>query len=432
MKTRILFLTHEPLGSRMAGPAIRAYELAKQLCSIGEVTLASSQAVDLENPALKIVSFGDETAQLKALVAQQDILVVQGLMLDRFPFLAKQGKYLVVDLYDPYLFESYPTYLEQSDQALFLRHWEAQNQQMLAADYSICASERQQDLWLGRYCALGRLVPELYRITPSFKSLIGMVPFGLPELPPTDPSPRIKGVIPGIERDDLVLLWGGGIWNWFDPLTIMRALATLERDDIKLFFMGTGHPNPEQSSMRMLNETLALAEGLGLRDRRVFFNPDWVPYQERHHYLLEADAGVSAHFDSIETRFSFRTRILDYLWSGLPILATEGDSMADLIERHGLGLTMPTGDVKAWQSAILKIAQSPETRAQMRSQVQRIAPQYTWSEAAKPLLEYCAAPYHTPKEKLHSSTVKTALRVLKEQGLTGFTQKAIAKIARAR
>src|SRR5664280_3299763 len=46
------------------------------------------------------------------------------------------------------------------------------------------------------------------------------------------------------------------------------------------------------------------------------------PYTERSDHLLDADVGVSTHFDHVETEFSFRTRILDYLWTGLPIVAT--------------------------------------------------------------------------------------------------------------
>ena len=40
-----------------------------------------------------------------------------------------------------------------------------------------------------------------------------------------------------------------------------------------------------------------------------------MPYDERADYLLDADVGVSTHFPHIETEFSFRTRILDYLWA---------------------------------------------------------------------------------------------------------------------
>ena len=74
--------------------------------------------------------------------------------------------------------------------------------------------------------------------------------------------------------------------------------------------------------MAMAAEAVALAEELGLRDRVVFFNFGWVPYAERGRYLLEADVAVSAHFDDIETRFAFRTRFLDCLWAGLPVVTT--------------------------------------------------------------------------------------------------------------
>ena len=56
--------------------------------------------------------------------------------------------------------------------------------------------------------------------------------------------------------------------------------------------------------------------------------------------------------DHLETRFSFRTRMLDYLWATLPIVCTRGDHFAELVEREGLGLTVPYGDPEALAAAI--------------------------------------------------------------------------------
>ena len=39
----------------------------------------------------------------------------------------------------------------------------------------------------------------------------------------------LKGVVPGIGADDKVILWGGGIYNWFDPLTLIRAVDRLRQ-----------------------------------------------------------------------------------------------------------------------------------------------------------------------------------------------------------
>ena len=153
----------------------------------------------------------------------------------------------------------------------------------------------------------------------------------------------LKGVVAGIGENDRVLLWPGGIWNWFDPLTVIDAVAELarRRDDVRLFFLGLRHPNPTRAR-----------DGGGAAGRRTrggssacatapcSSTRSWVPYEERGAYLLEADLGVSAHFDDLESRFAFRTRLLDCFWAGLPVVTTRGDSLGDLVERRGLGATV--------------------------------------------------------------------------------------------
>ena len=106
---------------------------------------------------------------------------------------------------------------------------------------------------------------------------------------------------------------------------------------MRLFFLGVQHPNPNVPEMRMVVEARDLATELGLIDRHVFFNEEWVAYDDRQNYLLDADIGVSTHFHHVETEFSFRTRILDYLWAGLPFVTTAGDSFADLTTSTPLG-----------------------------------------------------------------------------------------------
>ena len=171
--------------------------------------------------------------------------------------------------------------------------------------------------------------------------MINVVPFGISDEHPTATRKVLKGVVPGIGEDDKVILWGGGVYNWFDPLTLIHAVDRLRTrvPDVRLFFMGMKHPNPSVPAMQMASRTRRLAQDLGLVGEYVFFNEEWVAYTERQNFLLEADIGVSTHLDHVETAFSFRTRILDYLWTSLPIVATSGDSFADLIEHHGLGIT---------------------------------------------------------------------------------------------
>ena len=96
------------------------------------------------------------------------------------------------------------------------------------------------------------------------------------------------------------------------PRTVIRGVAELgrERDDVRLVFMGTTHPNPTIAQRARASEAMSCAGELGVLDRVVFFNEGWVPYDQRGAYLLEADVGVSAHRETVESRLAFRTRIL--------------------------------------------------------------------------------------------------------------------------
>ncbi|WP_124344700.1 glycosyltransferase, partial [Cellulomonas algicola] len=135
-----------------------------------------------------------------------------------------------------------------------------------------------------------------------------------------------------------------------------------------------------------------LAEELGLVGTHVFFNEDWVRYEDRADYLLDADVGASCHFLHVETEFSFRTRILDYLWAGLPIVATEGDGFAELIDAEGIGRTVPAEDVDALADALETMLVDTAAAADVRAAVERVARSFTWPVVLEPLVEFCRAP----------------------------------------
>jgi glycosyltransferase involved in cell wall biosynthesis len=402
-RRKVLCITLEPISQQMAGPAIRAVELGKQLSDQCDVTVFSPVAkaftVDYP-PSFSIV--GDlSKQQVYELAQSHDILFIQANVLKPYPELARLDKYMVVDLYDPYLLSLLAQWKEEPVTAASsykLMH-QILEKHMASADFSVCASERQRDYWLGRYCGIGRLTPEMYEFDPSFRKMIDIVPFGLPSQPPVSSEPAIKGKVPGINSDDFVLLWGGGIWEWFDPLTVIQAVAKASKQNprVKLFFMGWKSPNPQVPLMEMAIRSKKLAEELGVLNKQVFFHDGWVAYEDRINYLLDTDLAVSAHFDLPETRFSFRTRILDYLWAGLPVATTRGDELADLIAKQPAGEAIDYGDVDGWVNFIAKIANDPQLQQRYRDGSKALAQQFTWNKAAAKLKEFCANPYHSPR-----------------------------------
>ncbi|AMY11759.1 N-acetylglucosaminyl-diphospho-decaprenol L-rhamnosyltransferase [Luteitalea pratensis] len=414
IRPHVLLLTHESLRINMSGPAIRVLEMARALSRTARVTVCAPAPLEVRDDRVALVPFDPaRPAALKAQAETADALIVQGFALTSYPFLSELVCPIVADLYCPFTIE----HLEQhraagalvpssheSDAASILA---VQNAQLQQADYFICASERQRDFWIGTLHTAGRVNPRTLARDPDLRSLIDVVPFGLPSEPVALAADRaresrlrrglpagvMKGVHPGVRSTDRVLLWGGSLLDWQDPETLIAAVSQLARtrDDVKLFFMGVKHPNPQVAPMAVVERSRRLAESLGVAGSYVIFN-DWVPYDERALYLMEADLGVSTHHAHLETRYAFRTRMLDYLWARLPIVCTEGDHFGDLVRARGLGRAVPPGDPDALAVAIAEMLDAEPMRRTARETLGTVADAMTWDRVVEPLRQWCADP----------------------------------------
>lgn len=438
-RTRVLVVTGEPLSDKLAGPAIRAWEMAAALSTGHDVRLVSTAGLsDVNDPRFEI-AFA-QAGTLRQHTDWADVIVFQGFLLEGAPWLIDSDKILIADIYDP-------MHLEQLEQAKDLGDdgrreaissvTEVLNRQLARADFFLCASEKQRDFWVGQLAILGRINPLTLGADEDLDSLIAVVPFGVQDEAPRQKRHGIRGVVPGIGREDKVIVWGGGVYNWFDPLTLVRSIARLapEHPDIRLYFMGMKHPNPGVPDMRIAWETKQLSEELGLTDRYVFFNSGWVPYADRADVLMDADVGVSTHFEHVETAFSFRTRMLDYLWADLPIVATTGDSFGDVLDSEGLGRGVPPQDVEALADALEEMLYDESAAAAARVEIGRFAERLRWSEVLKPLLDFAAHPHrardlvlsgsatgsglHAHAYPAHKPTVRGDLKLIRDYMSTG-------------
>ncbi len=431
MPTRLLIISHEAPGERMSGPAIRYWQLAHALAAHGPVMLAVPGAPLLTSTTVQLAGYDRATGHgLAALLAACDVYLVAGYLLRHYPALARAPQPCVVDLYDPFVLENLEIHVDRPlpDQAAQHRVDLAVQVELLArGDFFVCASEQQRDFWLGMLSGAGRLNPYTFAADPTLRALIDVVAFGVPDAPPTQQRAALKGVVPGIAATDQVLYWGGGLWEWFDPLTAVRAVAALAPrwPALRLFFAGTRHPNPAVPPVRRVAETRALSDQLGLTGRHVFFGADWVPYAERANYLLDADVALSLHHDHVETRFSFRTRLLDYLWTGRPMVLTTGDKLGAEFAAQGLARLVPPGDVAAVAAAVEAWLQTPAAElAALKKNAQAAAQARAWSQVVTPLVAFCRAPHAAPDRlapaappRLSLGLVGQAWHTLRTRGL---------------
>ena len=438
MRARVLVLSSEPIGERMAGPAIRAVELARVLAREHDVTLAAPGVALPRTTALRRGTVLDKSAQsgsiqdgpsipdgitplnagfsdYEALVAAahaHDVVVAQELPPTLLGRLAELPARLVLDLYNPIVIEVLEAVAARTERAQRRIHGLIAARalaQCAVADLVLCASERQRDLWLGGMALGGLIELDAYRRDPSLRSLVEVVPFGIPEAPPPEPAGAIRAVFPAIGEGERVLLWAGGIWGWLDAATPIRAMAQVR--DAHLVFMGIGRPGlaeSGQASFAVRARELARAEGLD--GERVHFNEGWVPYSERGAWLAEADLGVSAHLEHLEARFSFRTRILDYLWAGLPVVASSGDALGDMVADRGLGRAVEPGDVDAFATACAALLDDSGKYEAARARIEELRPHLVWSEAARPLVEWCARAGELPPRRPRRDVLRRAAR----------------------
>ena len=378
----------------MGGSGIRAYELARALRPHADVVIAAPRPREPAEPrALEVpVHEYDFLHQrgLRPVLDGADFVVAQ----PPWPHIARElersGARLVFDLYNP---EPLEVLEHARRRGATVRRVAATLTVDRIADalhrghHVMCASEKQRDLYLGAMLAARLIAPAPYDRDPSLRSLIDVVPFGVPRQPPRPGSDAIRARFPEIAADDEVVLWNGGIWSWLDAPTAVRAAALLaeRRPGTRLVFMagaGTG------AAAAAAEEARRVASELGVLGGVVLFNDRWVSYESRADWLLAADCGVSTHHEHLETRFAFRTRLLDCFWAGLPVVCTRGDELADRVERDGLGAAVPERDPAALADALERVLD--QGRAAYTQPLADAAADLAWDRVTAPLARWIA------------------------------------------
>jgi hypothetical protein len=415
---RVLVVSPDVVNSRMAGPGIRYWELAHVLGRHLDVTLAVPGQCDMAGEGFRVACY--ETGQretLQPMVSGADVVVASGYILHEFPSLKQVDKPLAIDLYDPFIIENLHFHADKPllDRAtIHSNDLSVVNDQLQAGDFFICASEKQRDYCLGLLMANNRVNPYTWDRDRALRQLIDVVPFGLRSRRPRSGGPGLKGHHPGIAADDRVILWGGGIWEWLDPLTAIRAMQQVTQTcpKAKLFFIGTNHPNTNFPASRMASRAIELSRELGMLNRCVFFN-DWTPYQEREQYLVEADVGISLHYDHLETRLAFRTRLLDYFWAGLPIVTSRGDALSEVVAREELGHVVDFEDVDGVAAALIELLSLQDVKTSFAPAFARVAERFAWERVAEPLVAFCRAPWFAA-DKGEDTSIHTGVITMPE------------------
>ncbi|HEX4345071.1 MAG TPA: hypothetical protein VHZ31_05870 [Solirubrobacteraceae bacterium] len=394
-RPQVLFICPDAVGERMSGLGIRYVELARALAPHAAVTVASGSPDSTPVDDVATAAYDVHAPhRLRPLIARADAIVVP----PQWPLVARWLRgcdaRVIHDVYTPEALETAQLFAGRPPRLRRLMvSWalDRQHDALSSAHHLVCASERQRDLWIGALLATRRIDPARCDADPGLREAIDVVPFGTSSaIPRRSSGPGIRGALPQIEVDDEIVLWNGGIWRWLDAPTAVRAVAMLaqRRPGVRLVFMGAAAA-AQAASRRAVDEAMAVARELGVLDETIIFHRDWVPYGERVDWLLDADCALSTHADSLESRYAFRTRLLDCFWAGLPIVATAGDDLAARVAADGLGEVAAAGDVAGTANAIERVLL--RGRSAYAAPLAAASAAYAWPVVAQALLRWISA-----------------------------------------
>ncbi|MEX0668706.1 MAG: glycosyltransferase family 4 protein [Candidatus Saccharimonadales bacterium] len=436
LQKKVLVLSHDIAGKHMAGPGIRYVSIADELSKYFDVTLGlldgeADQIRDISSSySYKVQSYDDK--DYKSLIDEADYIFAQHINPEMLSYIRAQNKRLIFDFYSPvpiefmiYRYFSETGYGKTEQQELD-NLIELYKQYVTYGDYFVCSNNYQRDLWTGFFLAAGILNKRPETFT-DLDQLIGLSPMGIDDQEPTHNKNVLRNVIPGINQDDFILIWTGGLWDWFDPLTVVKAVEQLHQSNpkIKLVFMGVKHPNSKVPAMSEAKKTLDYIKSQGLESKCIFILDQWMPFDERINYLLEADAAIYMHKSSLETRYSHRSRVLDHIYAELPTIASGGDYLGDeVVGNRGLGVVVEEDNHQALTEAINRLVQDDELLKSIKSNIRSAKEEFFWENTTKDLVSYIQE--HEPVNHL-----PTKIKQVKASGgVTFFLRRVIRKVKR--
>lgn len=392
-KPKIALLCSEPIKPEMGGIGIRYLEMARHLpCQNLDVVLIhpgdtdAAASFDLDNAAVRIFRAG----QLERLLSGCACVVAQGQLANHLPLEVPEMP-AVIDLYDPWLIENL-NYYDTLGPGPFRNDLQSWIIQLSHGDLFLCSSEEQRLFYIGFLTALGRINPKILKDDPDLTKLIVPVPFGIPdELPP------YTAYLPERKPGEIRLLFGG-VYDWYDPWTLLDALDRFAAEDWTLFFMETA--NPETTPQEKYNRLKIRA---GKDPERIRFM-ERVPAARRFDLLREVDVLVAPHKINIETHLSLRTRFIEALAAGIPIICTESGSLSRLIQEHQAGWVVPPRNAGAILRALEEIFGDKDCVAARTANASQLAERFRWKEVLDPLVRFCRHPRRDLTKKEFAAT----------------------------
>ncbi len=421
------------------GGGMRAWGLAKGLQSNGiDITIAVNDSFPQElssHDNIDLVNWSLDN-QFAEYLNTFDAVIVSYSMGDASVFIAdriKDDVQLILDAYVPIYIEV--SARDSNDVEAELRNYLADiqrfNHVLRRGDFFLCANESQKTLYLGVLSSLGVINPRSYR-----QERILIAPFGIHDEPINNAKNPYGDL--GIKSTDFVVLWFGGLYPWFRVDELLGAIRTLASNkSIKFVFVGGKNPfNPNPDFAKQYNRTINFAKEHGYTNKSVFF-VDWVDFNDRINWYTGADIVISLNQPGEENGFSWRTRVMDFVWGEIPVLTNGGDPLSEALIEKSAAVRLTDLSSKSISHSIEELQAKPQELKRITSNMHGLKPTYYWVNILKPISNIIKAgklPYNDELSFKQEHDIKLSyaddnVAVPQSKGsILGLTSKTIAHV----
>ena len=256
------------------------------------------------------------------------------------------------------------------------------NDTLKRGDIFLCANPPQLDFYRGVLSALGRVNPKTYDDMG-----LRIVPYGIDADLPVAKAQPIKAIIGPANEKSWKLLWFGAIYPWFNIEVLLDAIYFLNQKHPTQLVM-VGARNPFNSHPDFIDKSKQV-QALVAQDRfrEIVHMHDWVPFEDRADWYLDCDLIVTLNEPGIENGLSWRTRVADYVWAGMPIASNGGDPLTEDLIAHGASGRLEIGTAKDLTESLYVILADEPRRKSMKAQMELYRSRLHWKTVIKPLCE---------------------------------------------
>ncbi len=208
-----------------------------------------------------------------------------------------------------------------------------------------------------------------------------------------DPA-RVKPISLGVNKEQfdsrgparstsvVKIIFVGSFHPWHGVATLLDAFALALRSGIvaKLILIGDGVTRAENQRE---------AEVLGISQHVEFTG--WLPLEEISKHLGTADIAV-APFSKLKSFHFCPVKILEYMATGLPVIASEEGEVSTMLDGGRCGILVPPGEIEPLANEIVRLAGDSDLRRDLGTAAQqRVEEHYDWSVTIQQVIELCRA-----------------------------------------